>query len=144
MDLKDLANVPNVSKNQAPLILVVEDDEDNQLLLAHAMTMFGWKYKLAVDGIKIMSLVKKQPPSLILLDIILPNISGLQIAIKLKSQPATKNIPLIAVTGLTAKQDLNSIFAAGFNDYVCKPFYLEQLDKAIAMQLNLTPSSQLT
>ena len=144
MDLKDLANVPNVSKNQAPLILVVEDDEDNQLLLAHAMTMFGWKYKLAVDGIKIMSLVKKQPPSLILLDIILPNISGLQIAIKLKSQPATKNIPLIAVTGLTAKQDLNSIFAAGFNDYVCKPFYLEQLHKAIAMQLNLTPSNQLT
>ena len=144
MDLKDLANVPNVSKNQAPLILVVEDDEDNQLLLAHAMTMFGWKYKLAVDGIEIMSLVKKQPPSLILLDIILPNISGLQIAIKLKSQPATKNIPLIAVTGLTAKQDLNSIFAAGFNDYVCKPFYLEQLHKAIAMQLNLTPSNQLT
>ena len=144
MDLKNLVDVPNISKNRVPLILVVEDNEDNQLLLAHAMNMFGWKYILAVDGIEIMSLVKKQPPSLILLDIILPDISGLQIAIMLKGQPATRNIPLIAVTGLTAKQDLNSIFAAGFNDYVCKPFYLEDLHRAIAMQLNLTPSDRLT
>ena len=143
MDLKNLANVPKIYQDRVPLILVVEDDEDNQLLLAHAVTMFGWKYVLAVDGVKIMSLVKKQLPSLILLDIVLPNISGLQIAMMLKSQPATENIPLIAVTGLTAKQDLNSIFAAGFNDYVCKPLYLEELHRAIAIQLNLTPSSQL-
>ena len=58
----------------------------------------------------------------------------------LKSQPRTKNIPLIAVTGLTAKKDLNTIFAVGFNDYVCKPYYLEELHRAIAMQLNLTAS----
>lgn len=143
MDLKNLANLANIAKDRVPLILVVEDDEDNQLLLAHAVTMFGWKYLLAVDAVKTISLVKKQPPSLILLDIVLPDVSGLQIAMMLKSQPATRHIPLIAVTGLTAKQDLNSIFAAGFNDYVCKPFYLEELHRAIAMQLNLIPSSQL-
>lgn len=137
MDLKNLANVSNVSENKVPSILVVEDDEDNQLLLAYAVTMFGWKYTLAIDAVATISLVKRQPPNLILLDIVLPNISGLQIAMMLKSQPKTKNIPLIAVTGLTAKQDLNSIFAAGFDDYICKPFYLEELRKAIAVQLNL-------
>lgn len=137
MDLR-LTNVSNL-ENKVPLILVVEDDEDNQLLLAHTVTMFGWKYILAVDAVKTISLVKKQRPSLILLDIVLPNISGLQIAMMLKSQPTTKNIPLIAVTGLTAKRDLNSIFAAGFNGYVSKPFYLEELHEAIAMQLNLIP-----
>ena len=141
MDSKS-ANTSN-SENKVPLILVVEDDEDNQLLLAYTVTMFGWKYVLAVDAVKTISLVKKQRPSLILLDIVLPDISGLQIAMMLKSQPATRNIPLIAVTGLTAKRDLNLISAAGFNDYVSKPFYLEELYRAIAMQLNLTSFGQL-
>ena len=140
MDLRNTVSVSNIVEDRVPLILVVEDDEDNQLLLAHALNMFGWKYMLAVDAIATISLVKKQSPSVILLDIVLPDISGLQIAMMLKSQPRTKNIPLIAVTGLTAKKDLNTIFAVGFNDYVCKPYYLEELHRAIAMQLNLTAS----
>lgn len=141
MDTKNQIDTLNVSKDRVPLILTVEDDEDNQLLLAYAVTMFGWKYMQAVDAIATISLVKNRLPSLILLDIVLPYISGLQIAMMLKSQPRTKNIPLIAVTGLTNDRDLDSISAAGFDDYVRKPFYLEELYKAIATQLNLISSS---
>ena len=124
MDLENRIDTSD-TKEPVPVILAVEDDEDNQLLLRHTVTMFGWKYVSAVDAIAAISLAKKQPPSLILLDIILPEISGLQIAMMLKSQPQTRNIPLIAVTGLATEAQKNLIFAVGFDDYICKPFYLE-------------------
>lgn len=130
--------------NNIPLILAVEDNEDNQLLLEHTLNMFGWRCIIVSDAIAAIALAKKRQPDLILLDIVLPQIDGLQIALLLKSHQQTQKIPLIAVTGLTKKQDRESIFAAGFNDYVGKPFILEELQQAIATHLQPIPYCGIT
>ncbi len=118
-----------------PLILVVEDDEDNQLVLEYAIAMFGWKYIFAVDAIGTIDTAKKRQPDLILLDIVMPDISGLQTARLLKSHAQTKNIPLIAVTGLVGNEKQELIFASGFDGYLSKPYALDDLKKAVVSTL---------
>ena len=135
MDTENIVALGNTERTEVPLILAVEDDRDNQLLLEYALAMFGWRYLIAANAIAAIALAKERQPNLILLDIILPQISGLQIALMLKSHQQTQNIPLIAVTGLTKDRDKELIFAAGFNDYVSKPFILEELQQAIARNL---------
>lgn len=130
--------------DKIPLILAVEDNEDNQLLLEHTLVMFGWRCIIAADAIATLTLAKERQPDLILLDIVLPEIDGLQIALMLKSHQQTQDIPLIAVTGLTKKQDRESIFAAGFDDYIGKPFMLEELQQAIASNLQAIPCCEIT
>ncbi|MDJ0590461.1 MAG: response regulator [Pleurocapsa sp. MO_226.B13] len=125
-------------KNRAiPLILVLEDDEDNELLLRYSLAMFGWTSLIATDAITAINLAKEKQPDLILLDIVLPNISGLQIASILKRHDRTRHIPLIAVTGLAREEEQDLIFAVGFDDYICKPYQLESLYRAIASCLEI-------
>ena len=121
--------------SKRPSILVVEDNEDNQLLLEYTIAMFGWRYYLAVDAIDAIYFAKEQQPDLILLDIVMPYISGLQIACLLKNHIQTKNIPLIAVTGLVKKEQQSMIFSVGFDDYISKPYALDDLYQTIAFNL---------
>lgn len=143
--LKKGNNVSKISHHTSridPLILIVEDDQDNQLLLKYAIAMFGWKYMFAVNALDVISIAKEKQPDLVLLDIVMPEIDGFQIANLLKSQFYTKNIPLIAVTGLTGKEEKNLIFAAGFDGYLGKPFALDDLRQAIISTLNSANSAQ--
>ena len=144
MDTKNIVASGNTERTKAPLILAVEDDLDNQLLLEYALGMFGWRYLIAANATVAITLAKERQPNLILLDIVLPQISGLHIALMLKSDRQTQSIPLIAVTALTKEQDKESIFAAGFNEYVGKPFVLEQLQRAIANNLRPIPYCEIT
>ena len=78
MELKSpasLSNFKTAESDEVPVILVVEDDEDNQLLLEHTITMFGWKHLDANNAIAALNLAKSQQPDLILLDIVLPDIT---------------------------------------------------------------------
>ena len=118
-----------------PLILAVEDDSDNRLLLKYIIDIYGWTSIFAANALEAISMAKKHQPDLILLDIVLPDVSGLQIAIMLRGHHETCNIPLIAVTGLSRQQEKDLIFAVGFDDYVCKPYALEELQTAIAFHL---------
>lgn len=139
MDTKNVIFSGKIERTEVPLILAVEDNCDNQLLLEYALAMFGWRYSIADNAMAAIALTKERQPDLILLDIVLPQISGLHIALMLKSHQQTQNIPLIAVTGLTKDRDKELIFAAGFNDYVSKPFVLEELQQAIARNLRPIP-----
>lgn len=146
MEFKSSASLSNfkaAESDEVPVILVVEDDEDNQLLLEHTITMFGWKHLDANNAIAALNLAKSQQPDLILLDIVLPDISGLQIALMLKSHRQTSNIPLVAVTGLANEQEQEQIFAVGFNDYICKPYILEDLRRAIVVNLREIPYCEI-
>ena len=144
MDTKNIVFSGNIEQTKVPLILAVEDNCDNQLLLEYALAMFGWRYLIADRALVAIALAKERQPDLILLDIVLPQISGLHIAQMLKNHYQTKNIPLIAVTGLTKDSDKELIFAAGFNDYVSKPFVLEELQRAIARNLRPVPYCEIT
>ena len=136
MDTKHTIETKDFFNRKKFSILVVEDDEDNQLLLKHAIAMFGWQYFLAIDAVSAIAFAKEKQPDLILLDIVMPNVSGLQIACLLKKHLKTKNIPLIAVTGLVEKEQQKIIYEVGFDDYVSKPYALDDLQKAIALILN--------
>ncbi len=136
MDCEKTINTSESSEvKPIPLILSVEDDLDNQLLIKYIIDIYGWTSIFAANALETISMAKKHQPDLILLDIVLPDINGLQIAMMLKGHRETRNIPLIAVTGLSRQQEKDLIFAAGFDDYVCKPYILEELQTAIAFHL---------
>lgn len=138
MDCQKSVEQTDLKIKEVPLILIVEDDEDNQLLLKYAITIFGWTSIIAGDAMTAIYLAKKKQPNLILLDIVLPYISGLHVATVLKRHNQTRHIPLIAVTGLAKEKEQNLIFAAGFNDYICKPYLLESLEQTISANLKIT------
>jgi two-component system cell cycle response regulator DivK len=121
--------------NQRPLILVVEDDEDNLLLLNSTLTLFGWEFISTTSGKTALALAKSHTPDLILLDILLPDLNGLEVITQLKQDYRTKTIPVIAVTALAKTEDRNRLLLAGFQDYISKPYMLDHIEASIRHHL---------
>lgn len=121
---------------EQPLILAVDDDEDNLLLVSYVLKSLQCRYITTTSSRQTLSLATAYLPDLILLDIILPEIDGFEIARTLKQDQLTNNIPIIAVTGLALANQKDEIAKAGCDDYLCKPFLLEQLEAKIAFYLN--------
>jgi len=121
--------------NQRPLILVVEDNEDNLLLLNSTLTLFGWEFIRTTIGQTSLALAKIHMPDLILLDILLPDLNGLEVITQLKQDYRTKAIPVIAVTALANIGDRNRILLAGFQDYISKPYMLDHIEASIRHHL---------
>ena len=120
---------------QRPLILVVEDNEDNLLLLNSTLTLFGWEFISTTSGQTALALAKSHMPDLILLDILLPDLNGLEVITQLKQDYRTKAIPVIAVTALAKMEDRNRILLAGFQDYISKPYMLDHIEASIRHHL---------
>ncbi|HAA28806.1 MAG TPA: response regulator [Cyanobacteria bacterium UBA8553] len=120
-----------------PLILAVDDDEDNLLLLAYILEPFGCTLITAVDGITALSLARSYRPDLILLDILMPHMDGMEVIFQLRKDPKTRSIPAIAVTALALPQQRDRLLLAGFNDYVSKPYMLEDIEAPVRRHLRL-------
>lgn len=104
------------------IVLLVDDDSENVQIVN---SILGDKYKIrvAMNGVKALELVKVEPvPSLILLDVIMPYMDGYEVCNKLKSDPATRDIPVIFLTGKTEVVDETRGFEVGAVDYIHKPF----------------------
>lgn len=115
-----------------PLILVLEDDEDNLLLISHILSSLECRYLMANNGKDFLELVRSSLPDLILLDIVLSEkMDGIELIRILKEDNFTSSIPIIAVTGLTSEKDKKQIKQSGCNDYLCKPFLIEELEAKI-------------
>jgi CheY-like chemotaxis protein len=129
--------------SQQPLILVVEDHDDSLLLLSYALESLGCKYICQTDSLTTLLVAKEYQPDLILLDIILPSLSGLDLVQYLKAEPLTANIPVVAVTALAGTEERDSILRAGFDDYISKPYMIEELGATIfsALQRKFDPYS---
>ncbi len=105
----------------ATLILIVEDNANNRLLVRDVLQATGYETaeaETAEDGIR---LALDRQPALILMDILLPNMNGMEALRRLRDEPRTREIPVIAVTASVMDQDRNKIMAAGFDDYISKP-----------------------
>ena len=126
----------DLSLDLSPLILVVEDDADNQLLLKHTIAMFGWRYISSMNATDAVTIAQEKSPDLILLDIVMPDLNGFQAANLLKNHIQTRSIPLIAVTGLIRSEEQQLISASGFDDYLSKPYALDDLQRAIVSILS--------
>lgn len=119
-----------------PLILAVDDDDDNLLLLTEVLSPLNCSVITATSGQMTIDLAQKRQPDLILLDIMLPDVSGLEVVHQLKHQPQTMKIPVIAVTALARPEDRDRVFLAGCDDYISKPYMLEELEAVIRRHLD--------
>ena len=102
-------------------ILIVEDNDLNLKLFRDLLTAHGYETIETKEGMEAINLTRSQHPDLILMDIQLPEISGLDVTKRLKADSAIRDIPIIAVTAFAMKDDEEKILAAGCQAYISKP-----------------------
>lgn len=117
------------------LILIVDDNPTNAKLLAYLMAANGFEVDTALDAEAALGRVRARPPHLILMDVQMPGIDGLELTRRLKSDPATREIVIVAVTALSRKIDQARARAAGCDDFVAKPIDTRALPLLVSEHL---------
>ncbi len=102
-------------------VLIVDDNEQNLELLHAYLDELGGEVRTAHDGLEAIDSVADNPPDIILLDIMMPRMSGFQVCEKLKKDPATHDIPIIMVTALNEVGDVERAIDSGADDFLTKP-----------------------
>ena len=128
----------------APLVMVVEDEEALGLLLKYNLEKEGYEVILETRGNKALADVEKYAPSVILLDWMLPEISGVEICKLIRSKPDIKNIPIIMLTAKGEEEDKIKGLSAGADDYVTKPFSVPELMARVKTNLRRAPEITTT
>jgi CheY-like chemotaxis protein len=118
------------------LVLIGEDEPDNQVILQTVVELLvGVRAEVAGDGLSVLASVERERPRIILLDLMMPGLDGLQVTRQLKGDPTTADIPIIAVSAMARPDDREAALAAGCNDFVRKPFELDDLEAVIRTYL---------
>ncbi len=120
----------------AKLILIVEDEPKNITLLRDLLQVSGYSTIEATDGKQGVELAKAKKPDLILMDIQMPVMDGLEATRILKADATTSNIPVLALTSYAMKGDEERILQAGCDGYLAKPFNIRELLKTVAEYLS--------
>jgi two-component system alkaline phosphatase synthesis response regulator PhoP len=103
-------------------ILVVEDDDDLRETLAYNLRAEGYETLLAADGVAALELARRQPLALVILDVMLPRLDGLDVLRQLRARPETAAIPVLMLTARAEESDIVVGLELGADDYVAKPF----------------------
>ncbi len=112
-------------------ILIVEDNEKNMKLVRDILQVKGYRTVEAVTGLAGLQAVRDDPPDLILMDIQLPDISGIEVYARLRADPITAGIPAIACTASVTQADRSRILEGGFAGFVAKPINLKEFLQTI-------------
>lgn len=118
-------------------IMIIEDEIDVAEGLAALLANKGHKTSVVTDGGDALARARRERPDLILLDVMLPRVSGFDVCKMLRADPKTASAKIVMVTGLGRGGDVETAFAAGANDYLIKPFDSERLLKKIEKVLLL-------
>ncbi len=124
------------------LILVVEDEEDIQELLEYTLVNAGYRVDVTERGEEALTLVDEHPPSLMVLDLMLPGLDGLEVCRRLKGSDLTRELPVIVLTAKGEEEDVIAGFEAGADDYITKPFSPKVLAARVAAVLRRSPASR--
>ncbi len=116
-------------------ILVVDDSPDIALISARMLTQRGFVVMTANDGGEALAMVARRRPSCVLLDVMMPGMSGLDVLCALKADPTTATIPIIMVTAKSADDDLLSGYQQGADYYITKPFTADELVYGVSLVL---------
>jgi len=108
-------------------ILYVEDNDDNVYMLKNRLTRAGFTVVIATDGAQGVAMAHSEQPDLILMDLTLPGMDGKEATHRIKADPATKGIPVIALTANAMAGDREEAMAAGCDDFDTKPVELQRL-----------------
>lgn len=118
-------------------VLVVDDDPDNLFYAECAVESLGYQWVSTSSGNMTLALALAYQPDIIMLDIWLQDLSGIEVLAQLRRSEQTAQIPTIAVTALCMPQDIEEISAAGFSGYLLKPYLIEDLKKILNLQLSI-------
>jgi two-component system cell cycle response regulator DivK len=121
-------------------VLVVEDNPANMTLATFLLKSAGYAVLSATDAEAGLALARNEQPDLVLMDIQLPGMDGLEACALLKKSEATRDIPVIALTALAMKGDEERIRAAGCDGYIAKPLAYREFLATIAARLQKTPA----
>jgi CheY-like chemotaxis protein len=117
------------------LILIVEDNDKNRKLVRDALQFKGYQTIEAETGEDGVALARERHPALVLMDIQLPGINGIEALRQLRADPATREIPVIAVTASVMAQDRQNIMTAGFDGYQGKPISVREFLETVRKML---------
>ncbi len=124
-------------------ILIVDDVISNVLLLKVLLTNEKFTIVTASNGGQALEQVDKENPDLVLLDVMMPDMSGFEVAQRLKSNPQTAEIPIIFLTALNSTTDIVKGFQVGGNDFISKPFNKEELIIRVSHQISLVAAKRI-
>jgi len=115
------------------LALVVDDDEDNALIASSMLRAQGFKVRVAYDGPSALKLLEEERPDLILLDVMMPEMNGLEVLERIRANPRNAAVPVILVTAKTQDEDVLAGYKSGADYYITKPFTSRQLLHGIGL-----------
>ncbi|MBN1787511.1 MAG: response regulator [Sedimentisphaerales bacterium] len=118
-------------------ILVVDDNEQNLELLVAYLEDLGCNIVPAKDGISALDIIKESVPDLVLLDVMMPKMSGFEVCRRIKTNPATKSLPVIMVTALNELGDIERAIESGTDDFLSKPVNKWELITRVKTMLKL-------
>lgn len=121
--------------SDGPTILIVEDNELNMKLFRDLLAAHGYVTLGTNDGAEALDLVRQHRPDLVLMDIQLPNISGLEIIKRIKADAELKSIPVVAVSAFVTKWDAETIRELGCEAYLAKPITITSFIEAVEAAL---------
>lgn len=125
------------SLNAPALVLVVDDQARNLQMVKKVLTSDGYRVLTAESGEEAMSILGRHWPDLILLDVVMPDMDGFEVCEQIKTNPATRSIPIIFLSGDTGQQSIMTGFAKGGIDYISKPFNKSELLARVRTHVDL-------
>ena len=120
----------------SPLVLIAEDEPDNQAILQMVVeALVGARAVLVGNGLDVFAALGRERPALILLDLMMPVVDGFEVARRLKANPLTATIPVIAISALARAGDREDALSSGCDDFLRKPFELDALEALLRAYL---------
>lgn len=116
-------------------VLIVEDNATNMKVTMMALRPHGYTLLQATDGEEAMEIAVREKPDLIMIDIQLPKLDGLEVTRRLRQMPAFSHIPIVAVTAYAMKGDKEKAIEAGCDAYLAKPISTRELPRVVAEML---------
>ncbi|MGO4478623.1 diguanylate cyclase [Massilia sp. 2TAF26] len=130
-----------LSTPRKPAILIVDDAADNLAVLRTMMLRQGYQTFVATSGERALEIARRIQPDLVLLDVVMPGLSGLETCRRMKAHPATARIPVIFMSARGETEDIVAGFDIGAADYIPKPLRMEEVCARVRAQLRLTGGS---
>jgi two-component system, OmpR family, phosphate regulon response regulator PhoB len=128
---------------ETPSVLIVEDEPAQREVLAYNLEAQGFRVAQADNGEEALLMIAEEAPDLIVLDWMLPSVSGIEVCRRLKSRPETRSVPIIMLSARSEEVDLVRGLETGADDYVVKPYSVAELMARVRTQLRRTrPATQ--
>ena len=129
----DIKNI-DLSKHT---VLAVDDIPMNLLLISKILSRLNITISTATNGREALEFIEKNKPSLVLLDLMMPEIDGYEVLKRVRENPETKDMRVVILSALNSNEDIVKGFNMGANDFITKPIILEKLTSCVVTQLQL-------